>query len=977
MALDSRARRPASWRLVRFIMILFLFFCSGATALVYEVVWSKYLSLMFGSTVQAQTVVLAVFMGGLALGNRLVGARSDLLKQPLAAYGCLEVIIGLYAFFFSAIYQLGDRVFITAGSRLLEHPFGLLVLKGSLSVGLLLAPTILMGGTLPLLSAWLQKQSNDAGRWSARFYSTNSLGAVCGSWLAGFFLIRSLGLVSTLQMTALTNVIIGLIAIALGRRALRTTEGRNATEATPDTSSAGEPVALRSLTLLVALTGGVSMGLEVLASRSLTLIFGASLQAFAIVLMAFILGIGLGSAAVASPRLKRWRSESLIFVLLLVAAGVIGVLILGIEQWVEAYRQMRTGLARSVMGYRFYQLSAGWFSLVILGLPAGLIGAVLPLCIRLSSGGGEGFGNRVGRLLTWNTLGAVVGVLVTGFLLMPKVGLRNSFNVLALVLCAAVFLLAWRTRNNAFLASASLVAGGLALSCAFGGEGWRFVLSSGVFRDRETSVDPTTLLIRKQHTKLLFYEDAADATVTVEQGDGVGADADIGLRISGKPEASSKGDLSTQLLLAHLPMLARPESKEVFVLGLASGLTASGFLAYPIEHLTVAENCAPVVRAAAFFTPWNRGVLTNHLTRIWLEDARTVLKLRPQKYDVIVSEPSNPWFASIGSVFTREFYELAASRLKPGGLMVQWFHMYEMHDGIVDLVLRTFGTVFPEIEVWDINGGDMILIGSDRRWNNSLADWRKVYELESVQKDLASIGLGTPEALMARQLASQRTGAAIAGLGPIQSDAFPVLEYEAPLAFYVGGQASRISRFDERTWQSAFASGEKRAALTNLNDKIIREVFNGDSINHELWQLVVARLQKTAGHGSGPAPSGVPCLFLPSGGEEKIPANASEDQKRLLRARAALQSDEEKWEQEVQTMRSTLLARLSNGGQELHDRSDVQFAVVAARACIVHGNFALAKEMLTLGFRIAPDEPELGYLVRVMGKEQATGPLAR
>jgi spermidine synthase len=150
-------------------------------------------------------------------------------------------------------------------------------------------------------------------------------------------------------------------------------------------------------------------------------------------------------------------------------------------------------------------------------------------------------------------------------------------------------------------------------------------------------------------------------------------------------------------------------------------------------------------------------------------------------------------------VFTREFYELAASRLKPGGLMVQWFHMYEMHDGIVDLVLRTFGTVFPEVEIWDINGGDMILIGSDRRWTSSLSQWRKVYEMESVQKDLASIGLGTPEALMARQLASQRTGAAIARPGPIQSDAFPVLEYEAPVAFYVGGQASRISRFDERT----------------------------------------------------------------------------------------------------------------------------------------------------------------------------------
>src|SRR5437868_4231332 len=177
-------------------MILFLFFCSGATALIYEVVWSKYLSLMFGSTIYAQTTVLAVFMGGLALGNRLIGARSDLLRKPLAAYGSLEVMIGLYAFCFSWFYQVADWLFVATGSRLSEHAGALLLLKALLSIGLLLAPTVLMGGTLPLLAAWLQKHSIDAGRWSARFYSINSLGAVCGACLAGFFLIQSLGLIS-------------------------------------------------------------------------------------------------------------------------------------------------------------------------------------------------------------------------------------------------------------------------------------------------------------------------------------------------------------------------------------------------------------------------------------------------------------------------------------------------------------------------------------------------------------------------------------------------------------------------------------------------------------------------------------------------------------------------------------------------------------------------------------------------------------
>src|SRR3989442_615324 len=315
------------------MLVPFLFFCSGATALVYEVVWSKYLTLMLGSTVQAQTVVLAVFMGGLALGNRLFGARADQSPRPLAIYGYIELAIGLYAFFFNWFYQFADAVFVRLGTGQLEHRAWLLVLKGALSVALLLGPTLLMGGTLPLLAAWLQRQSSDASRWSARFYSINSLGAVFGAGMAGFYLVRALGMVSALQMTALVNLLVGLTAVGLARRQVGKVRAEPAR--TPTTESASNT--LHWSCALVALTGGVSMGLEVLASRSLILIFGASLQAFSIVLMAFILGIGLGSAVVASPRWHRIRRETSTCGLLLIAAGLIGVVVLGITELVGIY----------------------------------------------------------------------------------------------------------------------------------------------------------------------------------------------------------------------------------------------------------------------------------------------------------------------------------------------------------------------------------------------------------------------------------------------------------------------------------------------------------------------------------------------------------------------------------------------------------------------------------------------------------------
>ena len=957
-------------------MILFLFFCSGATALVYEVVWSKYLSLMLGSTVQAQTVVLAVFMGGLALGNRLIGARADLLQKPLVIYGYLEVLIGLYAFFFSAIYALADRVFGSVGSRVFEHSFGLLLLKSLLSVGLLLLPTILMGGTLPLLSAWLTRRSDDAGRWSVRFYSTNSLGAVCGSFLAGFFLIRFLGLVSALQITALGNVIIGITAVGLGRK-LADQEPPHSPSPTcgPATSSSNPPTSMRWVSLLVALTGAVSMGLEVLASRSLTLIFGASLQAFAVVLMAFILGIGAGSAAVASPRLKRWRSEGAVIGLLLAAAGVVGLLVLGIEQWVELYRHVRTGLAPTRMGYRFYQALTGAFSLVILGLPAALIGAVLPLCLRWVSGAGKGFGDHVGRLLTWNTLGAVAGVLVTGFFLMPKAGLRNAFNILAVLLCVPAFLLAWSTQRRALQFSAAALAVMLIVSCVAGGEGWRHVLSSGIFRTRETSVDPTLLEQRKKLVKILFYEDGPDATVTVEQTGGEGLNADLGLRINGKAEASTRGDLTTQLLLAHVPMIARPGSEDVFVLGLASGISCSGFLAYPIKQLTVAENCEPVTRAAALFAPWNRGVLTHPATRLRIEDARTVLKLERKNYDVIVSEPSNPWFASVGSVFSREFYELAGRRLKPGGLMVQWFHVYEMHDGIVEMVLRTFNSVFPHMEIWDTNEGDIVLVGSARPWKLSLETLRNAYTNPLVRGDLESIGLNTPEAFLARQFASQRTAAAIAGPGPIQTDGLPVLEYEAPVAFFIGANATRVTRFDERTWQAGFASEEKRRALSSLSDDALRNVFNHDTINRELRQVVVSRLKQAqlALGKSAKTDFLVPCVFDPTAGNagSLLPSNASESLKKLIEARVALQNGEGDFKKHFELVRHALAAQLVATGAQTPEKGSANFAAVAARACLLRRDFEHAKEMLALGFKFDPTDVELLYLARLTERESA------
>jgi spermidine synthase len=923
-----------------------LFFCSGATALIYEVVWAKYLAQMFGSTIHAQTVVLAVFMGGLALGNSLFGRKADQLKRPVYCYGVLEIAIGVYAFGFAPLYALADKLFVQVGSPLLAHSGLLLALKALLSVALLLGPTVLMGGTLPLLASWLNSNLPDAGRCCALFYAVNSLGAVLGAGLAGFYLVSGLGLLATLQATALLNVVIGGIAITLGRPANSEPTPRSNAGGAAETTVSATP--LPRAAYLVAITGAISMGLEVLASRSLAMIFGSSLQAFSVVLIAFILGIGLGSVWICQRRL-RWSPDSLAIALLLLAAMWVGLLVWNIENWVAFYRWAVTGVARTPVGYKFHHVLTAGMSIGVLGVPAALLGCVLPLQIRSHSNGAAALGKQTGQLLTWNTLGAVVGVLATGFILMPTIGLRSSFLVLALLLCAAAALGALKIQLKNHVICSSGVAAALALILLFAGQSWRSVMSSGVFRAREKTVDLRVMELRKKHVKILFYKDAADATVAVEEGDGIGVPKSRSLSLNGKADASTRGDVSTQLLVGHLPLLSKPDSKDVFILGLGSGISAGAVAAHPIETLTIAENCGPVIRAARFFDPWNRGVLTNQLTRVLQEDARTILKLSPKRYDVIITQPSNPWTAGNGSVFSREFYELVKSRLQTGGLVAQWFQVYDMHDGIVSLILRTFTRSFPFVELWDTGSGDIVLLGALQPWSSGADTYESGFAREWVQKDLERIGIQSPAALLVRQLASQRTAFAIAGDGALQTDNFPILEYEAPRAFFLGETSRMLSKYDERTVQAASTPPAKRQALLGADAASLRRVFaEFGTINPEF---------KATGYSLSrdPKPAAPP-----------IPPNVSPEIRELLSACGQLDSHEF-------SDGADRIARLIHTRTPASsDWSAAHYATLAAKACLASGDTTRAWRLVRLGLKVDANA-ELLYLDRVLEREQAPG----
>lgn len=961
--------RPAPYIPQHSMLVLLLFFCSGATALVYEVLWSRYLTLMLGSTVQAQTVVLAVFMGGLAIGNRLFGRKSERFASPLAAYGLLEGIIGIYAFFYPNLYTLGDRVFVGIGSHVAQTATLLLALKLIISVVLLLLPTVLMGGTLPLIAAWIEKQKGfESGARVGIFYAVNSLGAVVGAAMAGFVLLQSLGMVSSLQVTAFVNVLVALVAIGISKRQ----ELALAPEASAATiPSAAEPPAATPLWLgwMVAFSGGTSMGLEVLSSRAVALIVGGSLQAFALVLMSFILGIGLGSVVISSSRAARKYGLSTIFVLLVSAAAVIILNVLAIEHWTVLYGHAKFGLASNHNGFIWHQAAVAIVAFLILGLPAAFLGAVVPLSIRLLKSEGAGLGDQVGRLLTFNTIGAVVGVLLTGFFFMPVIGLRGALGTLAILLIGGAGWIAFqRHQTSAFIGAAMLAVGGVA-GMVLTGRDWQYVLGTGVYR-LHSDVTLEQMRSRKDAVDTVFYKDSADATVVVQRTSYANEPPQTILRINGKTDASTYGDLGTQYLLAHVPMMAAPDAKKVFVLGFGSGITAGALLGHPIEQLTIAENCKPVLEAAPLFGQWNRGVFTNARTRIRNDDARAVLRLNPDKYDLIISEPSNPWVAGVASVFTKEFYEICANRLNENGFMAQWFHKYEMNDEIVNMVIRTFASVFPHLEIWDPQEGDLILLGSKKAWESNPAKFQAIFQREQPRKDLAELQINTAVALWTKQAASQTTAAAIPGDGPMQTDEFPVLEYAAPEAFFIGKGALKLYMFDERTIQFTLADRQKIAAMRALPDQALLESFMRFGSSNPDMKLYITALGQKANTGELRIDPMGQIIFRPADTYPETPpvaTNATPQFRECLLAEAFILREDARWKEGADRIEK-VLREMSAAHQRKLDFSPEYYAALLTRLAIGHRDFEDGLRYLRLGFKFAPTDEQLLFLSRVLDR---------
>jgi len=770
------------------------YFLSGALGLAYQILWLRKLLLVFGSTVHAVSTVPTVFFGGLALGSWLFGRLIDRrgASAGLRWYAALEAGVGLYAFITPWLFDTVRHLYIPIYQASGFSPTALVAASFACSALILLVPTTLLGGTFPVLGRFLIRSGETRGGTIAGLYAINTAGAMAGTLLVYYVGLPVLGLARTLVCAGIVNVGIGALCLSFDRRLQGLGFWITPSAAAPDPAEARRaPLGdLRWVFMAFALSGFSAMAYEVTWTRALSLVLGSSIYAFCIMLATFLGGIALGSAfARRALRARPATVERFISLeLLLGGYGLLSVWLFSqLPDWFVALWPL-TG--RTFAGLSWLQVS---LSAVIMLPPTIVMGVLFPVVSDLVTERFAQLGQRLGTAYAVNTLGGIVGSFLTGFALIPWLGLPWAIVIAAGVNLIAAVGLYLRfggrgTLRSRLGLSGVLLAQAAALGAVVIVPSWqRQVFVAGVYLHPEAFAH-TSVERGVAGSKLLYYRDGLNTTVSVHQDEET-----IFLRVGGKTDASSGVDMGTQALSAHIPLLMHPDPKRVLVIGLGSGVTMGHVGRHPVSTIHCAEIEPAVIEGARYFKAYNYGIHDDPRARIFDVDGRNFLLASPETYDVIVSEPSNPWMAGLAYLFTQEFYELAKRRLAPNGLMCQWLQLYGIFPSDVKLLMKTFHAAFPHVSVWSPISGDVLLVGS---MTPQQFDYRQLAERmasPAIHEGLAVVLTERPEVLLQLfWLGTQELEALTADISWVHQDDQPSVEFNAPKSLY-SSQAFRIN----------------------------------------------------------------------------------------------------------------------------------------------------------------------------------------
>ena len=757
--------------------------------------WTRLFALVMGNTHYSVAAVLTTFMGGLALGSMLGGKVADRFSKSLRVYGILEIFIGIFCLLVPLLIELSLPALKWIYANYQGHYFQASFFRFLVSSTILIIPTVLMGATFPLISKIFSRNDETIGQDSGLAYAVNTFGAFWGALGSAFLIMPALGMQGSIWLAAGINISIGLIVLGVFWNS--ETHDNDNSQSIPSGNESDSEIASskeRFCILLVFGFSGVSaMVYQVAWNRVFSLVLGSSVYAFSLIVTAFILGLALG-AVFFSRICTRIKDLSFALGAIQIGIGLSALFVLPLFAFVPFVNQW--GYQKLGVEFEIVQFVNFCIIFSFIFLPTFLMGAQFPVVIRAVSGGLQKVGKTIASAYSSNTIGAIVGAFVGGFFLVPLLGLEKSIFFAALLNIALGVLLILLLSRASFTIR-SYVLPTILLACYLAGNKFpkwdKAIISSGSYMPyRIKDLDEAV----QKNNKVLFYKEGMHATVTTE----LSVSGNIFLRVNGKTDASLALDMRTQLLSGYLPLLLHPNPKSALVIGMGSGITAGAVERFPLNKIDLVEISETVVEGAKFFGPFSHFAMDDPRLKLILEDGRNHIALTEEKYDVIISEPSNPWISGIGALFTREFFELTKQRLNPNGIVCIWVHT-NMSPSNFKSIVKTFNGSFSSVTMWEsIVGDDYLLIGSNSSYKISYKKALQLFEEPSSKDDLDSIGIRNIRDLMSLMIMSKKSTLEFSKEAPVHKDDDLSLEFQAPKYLYKddrGTLVRQISPFFE------------------------------------------------------------------------------------------------------------------------------------------------------------------------------------
>lgn len=766
---DARVRKPLRFG-IAVTGVLIAFFASGACGLLYQVVWTRKLALLFGTTAYAVSTVLSIFFLGLGLGSLLGGRLADRSRCPLRLYGIFEIIIGLWAaMFILALPALEPLVPAVLRVFDFSRPTGVL-LRALLTLALLCVPVTLMGTTLPLLSRFVARTDASLGRRIGALYAANTAGAVLGCFVTGFLLLAAFGYTGAAFVGVTLNILVGIGAILVSLRFEPIPAASPPVHEAPVTAPGdAAPGAVPWLLVVTAICGFSGLALEVIWTRLLAIVFLGTTYAYTTMLTAFLCGIAAGGccAALFADRIRR-RQGVIGVVLFLI--GLSAMLMLGWtaalpERFIEIQRGAGTNWPATIRGIFL-------LSFMTLFPMTFFFGLAFPLIVRACSTAGAHVGRSVGGIYGANTFGGVCGAIAGGFILLPWLGAHRGIVALSLLLVLTGLTTLWRCRLTPGILKAALTA----LFVAGYGIAWSMAPA-------DVSQALNIGYVPADH-RVLFYREGVEGTVAVSEPDTAVAGEDRVLWIN-RVQATTSIERGVKMnrLQGVLPLLFERDYPDVLFMCFGSGITCGTLALYDFDTIDAVEISPEVLEAAPLFDRDNLGVLHNPKVSFHVDDGRNYLLRTDRYYDVITFEPMPLALAGVSTFYTREYYQLCLNRLKPGGMVSQWVPLHSNDPEIVRALVHTFITVFPEYCAFFVNA-DLFLLGSDQPLRMHYERASERLAMPALRDALAQSGLGDVVEVMSCFLMDKDALDAYAQNAGIMLDNRPWAEFIMPRLVY-------------------------------------------------------------------------------------------------------------------------------------------------------------------------------------------------